>query len=207
VTAQLSPEAIAKPHLASSLANYDILHFAAHSTADNQYPWRSAIHLAAPGSTTQGTILRAAEIAGWKLPARLVVLSSCQSAGGRVLSGEGVQGLTSAFLSAGAQAVLATLWPVDDQITAEFMGQFYRSLEKGESLATSLKQAQVALHREPRTAHPFYWASFVLVGEGNLRLNLTRRSNPLPFVGLGVILTMVIGLAVRAVREKKRGTL
>jgi CHAT domain-containing protein len=179
-----------------SFADFDVLHFAAHSDANNAYPWRSSIHLCGYEDTVRGvtsrtnasessrewvrpgeevTTLYASEIAGWKLPVRLVVLSSCQSAGGRILSGEGVQGLTSAFLSAGARSVVATLWPVDDLVTAEFMKDFYRSLADGSSVSASLREAQLSLARNPATADPFYWSGFVLVGDAGLRVELARR--------------------------------
>jgi CHAT domain-containing protein len=166
-------------------AGFDILHFAAHSDANNQYPWRSSIHLSRDEWAEQPTasdespvmVLYASEIARWKLSSRLVVLTSCQSAGGRILSGEGVQGLTSAFLSAGAQSVLATLWPVDDLATTEFTKSFYRSLQDGNSVSASLREAQLLLAQDPQTADPFYWAGFVLVGDGDLRPELSSRRN------------------------------
>jgi hypothetical protein len=114
-----------------------------------------------------------------------------------------VQGLTSAFLSAGAGAVLAALWPVDDQVTAELMAQFYRSLEKGETLAVSLQQAQAHLWADPAMAHPFFWAGFVLTGDGSLRLDLPGRRNRLPLLTMGVILAGLLGFLLWAQRRKK----
>ncbi len=74
--------------------------------------------------------------------------------------------LSAAFLGAGAANVLASLWRVEDLATAELMQQFYRHLTAGTSLAVALAKAQRELIATPDTAHPFYWAGFVLVGEG-----------------------------------------
>jgi hypothetical protein len=183
---------------ASAFSGFDILHFAAHSTADNQSPWRSAIHL---GRTVE-PVLRASEIAGWKLPADLVVLSSCQSAGGRILSGEGVQGLTSAFLSAGVPAVVATLWPVDDLVTVELMTAFYEELHRGQSVSASIHEARCVLRRNPHTNHPFFWAGFVLIGEGNLRVDLVARLRTWPLWGLAVLILLIIWGSFGIVRKK-----
>jgi tetratricopeptide (TPR) repeat protein len=187
----------------AALAGFDILHLATHSVANDQSPWRSAIYLDMDTERAGWSVLRASEIAGWRLPARLVVLSSCESAGGRILSGEGVQGLTSAFLSAGVPAVLATLWPVDDQVTVDFMTAFYEELNKGESVSVSVGMAQDALKRRSRTAHPFYWAGFVLTGEGGLNVDL--RTNPrkwLPLWWVVVMVPFIVWLAVKYGRRK-----
>ncbi len=146
------------------------LHLAAHASLDDQNPWQSGIHLGPAGR------LSAAEIAGSRFNARLAVLAACSSGSGRLLSGEGVLGLTSAFLAAGVPAVVATLWPVDDAATARFSGFFYEALAEGLGADESLRQAQERLRAEPATAHPFFWSGFVLVGDGRPGLALTNRS-------------------------------
>lgn len=158
------------------LAPYGVLHFAMHSAMDDDSPWRSAVTLARQSSDGKPRSVPASEIADSRLPTRLVVLSSCESAKGRVLSGEGVQGLTSAFLAAGARAVVATLWPVDDAVTARFMEIFYTELARGRTAAEAVAQAQAVLRHDSLTAHPFYWAGFVLVGDGGLQLTFTPKS-------------------------------
>jgi tetratricopeptide (TPR) repeat protein len=157
------------------LAPYGVLHFAMHTAADDHSPWRSSIDLGAAASDSGPRMVSASEIATAKVCAKLVVLSSCESARGAILSGEGVQGLASAFLAAGARAVLATLWTVDDAVAARFMERFYEALANGESAAGAVGRAQAELRADPRTAHPFYWAGFELVGDGNLRLEFARR--------------------------------
>ena len=95
-------------------------HFAGHTEVDDQLPWRSA-RLANTGDS----MLTASAIASHRIGRPLVVLSSCESGGGRARSGEGVAGLATAFLVAGSPTVVATLWPVDDRVTARLIERFY----------------------------------------------------------------------------------
>ena len=175
VDAGLSDRGCAGEAWQTCLAPYGVLHFAMHTAADDHSPWRSSIELGAAAADSGPRMVSASEIATAKVGARLVVLSSCESARGAILSGEGVQGLASAFLAAGARAVLATLWTVDDAVAARFMERFYEALANGESAAGAVGHAQAELRRDPRTAHPFYWAGFELVGDGDLRLEFARR--------------------------------
>jgi len=173
------------------LIPYDVIHLAAHARTDDQAPWNSSIRL---GPGPQSESLRAGQIATMDLSARLAVLSSCESAGGRILSGTGVQGISSAFMSAGVPAVVATLWSVDDRVTATLMARFYSELSAGNTAAAALREAQLALKRNPETRHPFYWAGFILVGEGNVRVNLKKRWEPMPVVRGGLAVALAIAV-------------
>ena len=95
------------------------------------------------------------------IDAQLVVLSCCHSGRGKVKA-EGVVGLTRA---AGARSVLASLWAVDDKATYYFMESFYRHLKSGESASASLQQAMKKMRTIPKWSHPYYWASFFIVGD------------------------------------------
>jgi len=182
------------------LRGFDLLHLATHAEVDDQNPWQSALLLGA------GRVrLSAAAIARSRLDARLAVLAACASADGRLLSGEGVLGLASAFLSAGAPAVIATLWPVDDASTAALMERFYADLAAGKSAAAALAAAQAALRADPRTAHPFFWAGFVLIGDGEAGLPLAPRSflarrGPQLLAGLAALL--LLSVALRPARKR-----
>jgi tetratricopeptide (TPR) repeat protein len=181
--------------LPASLARYDVLHLAGHARIDEERPWRSSIHLNGGGSDARSRVLTASAIARTRLPARLAVLSTCSSAGGRVLSGEGVQGPAAAFLVAGVPAVVASLWPVDDASTRRLMRRFYGALARGETVAEALATCQAELRRAPRSSHPFHWAGFVVVGDGDLRVPLTR-TTPLERHAVPVILLALGILAV-----------
>ena len=81
------------------------------------------------------------------------------------MRGEGVIGLTRAFLYAGAPSVVVSLWQVADRSTADLMVRFYQQLDRTGNKAEALRRAKLDLLAAPRTSHPYYWASFVLVGE------------------------------------------
>ncbi|HEX2645355.1 MAG TPA: CHAT domain-containing protein, partial [Thermoanaerobaculia bacterium] len=114
-----------------------------------------------------------------RLDADLVVLSACETDSGEIRGGEGIIGLTRAFQYAGARSVLASLWRVEDEATAELMQRFYRHLKAGKPKDEALRAAQIELIRSPihipngrggqteRTvAAPYFWAALQLVGDG-----------------------------------------
>jgi hypothetical protein len=108
-------------------------------------------------------LLRLHEIVELRLAASLVVLSACETALGRDVPGEGMIGLARGFLHAGAGQVVASLWRVHDQGTAELMARFYAGLLRDRlAPAAALRQAQLALRAEPRWSSPYYWASFAI---------------------------------------------
>ena len=153
------------------------LHLALHAELDAVSPLDSALHLACPDGPVEGRddgLLRAWEILEQLvLDAELVVLSACSSGLGDEVGGEGLQGLSRAFQIAGARAVLASLWPVDDQGTRELMERFYRHLGRGVRKDEALHRAQKELlagdpddPEAPDYSHPWYWAAFQIWGEG-----------------------------------------
>jgi CHAT domain-containing protein len=111
------------------------------------------------------------EVFGLTLHARLLVLSACQTALGSgaasdVPAGDDWVGLSRAFLGAGAEHVIATLWAVEDRSTARVMKQLHGHLRAGDSVIAALSQAQRETLRNPATSGPFYWAGFVSIGGG-----------------------------------------
>jgi CHAT domain-containing protein len=174
---------------------YNILHFATHAELDEKDPLLSRILLTA--SDQEDGRLEVREIFEMELNASLVVLSGCETALGKLSNGDELSGLTRAFIYAGTPSVIASLWNVDDSSTAALMGSFYRNLKtmskvealrqaqlslihnevKGELLtqrgvggigkldeasrAKSLSQNAVSI------SHPYFWAPFILVGNGN----------------------------------------
>ncbi len=161
-----------RPLTPDDLSGHAVLHLATHARLDDQRPWSSEIVFNPDDPDGR---LRAAEIGALRLDARLAVLSACETGSGRVLSGEGVLGLSSAFLGAGVPAVVASLWPVEDAATARLMDRFYRELAGGRSVATALEEARAALRADEATAHPFYWAGFVVIGDGSVDVGLEER--------------------------------
>lgn len=150
-----------------------ILHFATHAHLDDRFPLDSAVVLSIPGDLEEGRdngLLQVWEIFEQvRLDTDLVVLSACSSALGEELGGEGLIGLTRAFQYAGARSVVASLWNVRDQATAELMVRFYRHLRSGLPKDEALQAAQIELIREPvggkDFSAPFFWAAFQLYGD------------------------------------------
>ena len=138
------------------------LHLATHGVLDPERPEHSYLLLAGADQETQR--LSIAEIAGLSLPANgLTVLSACETALGETVPGAALTTLAAAFSQAGAQSVIASLWQVNDAATREFMVAFHRALG-GMGRAAALQDAQRRVLGSARTAHPFYWAAFVLIG-------------------------------------------
>lgn len=173
---------------------YDILHFAAHTELKQDDPLSSAVLLAASGSDDGRLEVR--DVFGLDLKASLVVLSGCETALGKLSTGDELVGLTRAFIYAGTPSVVASLWKVDDASTAYLMSSFYKNL-KTKSKVESLRQAQldmirgnvsaqllaqrgvggigklsdarksaISAARAVSTSHPYFWAPFILVGDG-----------------------------------------
>lgn len=140
----------------------DILHFATHGYVDPEVPEFSGLLLHGEGETRY-EVLTAQDVWQWPLQARLVTLSACQTGLGKTVEGEGLLGLTRAFIYAGAQDVVCSLWPVSDESTAKLMTEFYKGLTAGKATEDALTEAQRSLIADEKTRHPFYWAGFVAV--------------------------------------------
>ncbi len=152
-----------------ALGGYRFVHFATHGLFDPQRPELSGLALSrfdALGRPRDDWILPPREVGALDLAAQMVVLSACRSGLGREVRGEGLVGLTQAFLHAGAARVLVSYWPVDDQATAALMERFYRGiLVHGLRPAAALRSAQLWMLRETPWQAPYYWAGFFLQGE------------------------------------------
>ena len=127
----------------------------------------------AQGDKNEDGLLEAWELMQLDLKADLAVLSACETARGRFGAGEGVIGLTWAMFVAGAPATVVSQWKVESASTRDLMLGFHRQPERRRSAkakvtkAEALRQAALKLMKNPETSHPFYWAGFVLVGDGN----------------------------------------
>ncbi|HKP71983.1 MAG TPA: CHAT domain-containing protein, partial [Pyrinomonadaceae bacterium] len=148
------------------LGRYRVLHFATHGLLDAERPQFTGLALSLVGETNADGFLRAAEVFNLKLGSPLVMLSACETGLGKERRGEGVIGLTRAFMYAGAPTVGVSLWSVADKSTAELMPDFYKRMFTGQASApAALRAAQVSMITNKRYSAPFYWAPFVLVGD------------------------------------------
>ena len=154
--------------MSNSLADYRILHIATHAFYDSKRPERSSILLSTVDERgrPENGFLQLRDIYNLDLSADIVVLSACQTALGRDVRGEGLVGFTRGFMYAGAQSVVASLWKVDDEATADLMGHFYKGMiEDGLPPAAALRRAQIELLQQKRWQAPYYWAAFTLQGD------------------------------------------
>jgi CHAT domain-containing protein len=222
--------------LVAALDGPDVIHMASHVRVDAQRPWHSGILIGREGagapprpSDTRAVApphdplalsasdsselaaglpgdpyVRASEISARRLDARLVVLSGCESALGRATLAEGVLGIALSFVCAGGQAVVASLWEVDDATTADLMETFYREMAAGRTVGAALRASQLAL-REKRP-HPFFWAGFVVIGDGDVGVVLAerppRRAGLLVALAGGLTMFIIGGWVIRNRRAK-----
>jgi CHAT domain-containing protein/Tfp pilus assembly protein PilF len=151
------------------LSQYRIIHFATHGFLNSRHPELSGLVLSLVNEEgkEQDGFLRSHEVYDLKLPAELIVLSGCRTGLGKEIKGEGLVGLTRAFMHAGSARVLVSLWDVNDEATAELMTRFYRRLLGDEKLspAAALHAAQISMANDEHWSAPYFWAGFILLGE------------------------------------------
>ncbi len=150
-----------------NLLGVPLVHFGTHAIADSADPDRSRLVFTSPDPARPYDFLFAREVAAIDLSTTiLVTLAACDTELGQSVAGEGIQGLSRAFLGAGAGSTISTLWRISDRPAAEFMHTFYAALNDGQSVSSSLRQAKLQFRRSGGPlAHPRYWAAYVLNGD------------------------------------------
>ena len=150
------------------LKRFRILHFATHTRLVDDHPELSSLLLSlvdAQGNPQDG-FLRLKDMYNLRIAAELVVLSACETALGKEVKGEGLISMVRGFMYAGTPRVIASLWKVDDDATAELMTEFYTQLLKNKrTAAAALREAQLKQYQKKSRRSPFYWAGFELQGE------------------------------------------
>jgi CHAT domain-containing protein len=147
-----------KYNFVSNFDNYKIVHLATHSGQSNtQKPWLAF----------SDKKLTLNEIYATKNQADLVVLSACKTSKGKLVSGEGVMSLARGFFISGTKSVVSSLWNINDKTTKEIMNSFYLNIKEGKSKSKSLQQSKLDYlsSNSGSMASPFYWSSFVLIGD------------------------------------------
>lgn len=145
----------------ADLRGYRVLHFATHAVVDERSVAGTALVLA-PGNGESGFV-GASDLSALHLEADLVVLSACRSAGGVVLGGEGIRGLTAPLLAAGARSLVATQWRIDDREVVPVVDAFYAALASGQPVIEALRTAKLRALAEGRS--PRAWAAFSVIGD------------------------------------------
>lgn len=149
---------VTRAAFAGAVARADVVHFQGHARHDRADPLASRLELADGWMTARDVF----DLRGVR--AELVVLAACESAANVVRTGDEPLGLIPAFLFAGAQSVLATLWPVHASSAAAAMRHFYDALDAGADRAQALRRAVLSVRADPRWSAPYHWAPFVLHG-------------------------------------------
>jgi CHAT domain-containing protein len=164
----LGAEAREETVKSEKLDAFRYIHFATHGFLDETKPDRSGILLSRASQSSEDGILRMGEIMRLRMNADLVTLSACSTGLGKLVNGEGILGITRTFFYAGARNVAMTLWNVNDSATATLMTSFYQHLNRGVAKSEALRQAKLHLLHgsEPLWHHPYFWAAFVIEGEG-----------------------------------------
>ncbi len=153
---------------ARDLKQYRVIHFATHGLLNAERPQFTGVVLSLVGNKgTKDGFLRTDEIFNLKLSSPLVMLSACETGLGKEKRGEGVIGLTRAFMYAGAPTVGVSLWSVADKSTADLMTDFYKNLfsKAGPPPASAMRAARQNMIAGKKYSAPFYWAPFILVGD------------------------------------------
>jgi len=193
----------------TDLTKYSILHFATHGVLDPKRPEHSGLFLSTikrDGQSQKGFV-GLSDIYNLHAPVDLVVLSACRTGLGKDVRGEGLVGITRGFMYAGASSVVASLWKVDDEATAELMKQFYINLLRGGMTpASALAAAQNSIRQQDRWRSPYYWAAFTIQGDSQSAIKPTRAASGHAFentVVAGSLLALMV-IVVSSYRRHKR---
>jgi CHAT domain-containing protein len=200
-------EATKQKFIGERMGDYKIIHLATHGLLDNEHPDLSGVVLSLVdehGNSVDG-FLRLHDIYGLDLSADLVVLSACRTGLGKNIRGEGAIGLSSGFMYAGATSVVASLWKVDDNATAEFMNYFYAAiLRDGATPSSALRTAKLEMRKQARWHEPFYWAGFILQGDYRNEVRHHSRSNWTKTLVITTVLVLAMAGIYFSLRAKRR---
>jgi len=154
--------------LKAEAGKHRTIQLATHGVLNNASPMYSHVVLTnSEGAVGEDGLLEAWEIMNLDLKADLAVLSACETARGRIGAGEGVIGLSWAMFVAGVPTTVVSQWKVESSSTTELMLEFHRSLKGGAGKSEAMRRAAMKVMADRRYDHPFYWAGFVVVGDGN----------------------------------------
>jgi CHAT domain-containing protein len=172
----------------SASPKYDVIHIVSHTQLNDQIPTLSSLVFRPDSVLQEDGLLHSFELYQMQLNAKLVVLSGCNTGMGRLQLGEGLLSLGRSFFYTGVRSLVYTLWPVADKSSAKLISIFYSQLVKNKGLEISLQSAKIQYLAEadPAKSHPFYWASYQIVGKvDSIQLN---KWNPVMFISVFVFI-------------------
>ncbi len=168
---------------------YDVIHFASHGLLDEENPLFSKLVFSpySVDSINDG-FLNVREVLGLKIPAEMVVLSACNTGAGEVISGEGVQSISSGFFYAGAKSLALTLWTANDESTTLLMDSYYKNLEEGKPKSNALRLAKLSYlqNTDELGGHPYYWSHVIVSGNNQPIVRSSRLWVYILFVAIGM---------------------
>lgn len=186
---QFGADDATKQAFLNRLADYDVFHFAMHSFFYEDDFNQSCLVFSG------GEKLYFSELYALHIPARMAVLSACNTGNGRLVKGEGIMSLARAFTYAGVASTVVSLWQAPDKETAEIMTLFYAGIAEGLSKSSALARAKrLFLANNPMKRHPYFWAGFVANGDDSPLVSGSRHGVTWTGIGLGLVLVSVVFL-------------
>ena len=177
-------------------SGFDILHLAIHGSASKGDSIDAKLYFRDKSNQAEDGILYPYELYNLDLAANMVVLSACETGLGNYKKGEGVFSMARAFAYAGCPSIVMSLWKVNDQIASRMMSDFYRGLNRGIKINSSLRASKLKYldKADELTAHPFYWAAFVPIGQSKA---ITATSDSYFYWILGIMAVFIAWLSLK----------
>jgi CHAT domain-containing protein len=175
--------------------NFDIIHLAMHTLVDDSRPAFSKMLFTAGAEGSNDGMLNTYEVYSIPLNAMMVVLSSCNTGTGMLVTGEGILSLARGFLYAGSRSAVMSMWEVEDIAASEVIRSFYENMRGGQAKSSALRNARLKFLRDAtqKKSHPYYWAALVIYGD----------DTPLWFnrvnIYIGLLLLLLVTMALVAV--------
>jgi CHAT domain-containing protein len=204
-------EMATEEHFKQYASQYDILHLAMHTHINDEYPLTSTLRFYPGKKDKEDGQLHTYEIFGMDLNSRMVVLSACSSGNGKLEKGEGINSLARAFLYAGTESIIMTLWDVEDGASRELITYFYEFLAQGHNKDKALRMAKLKYLENCsylKEGHPYFWSGYVVYGNNAPvvypYLSLARiKSNPW-WISLALLFVISSLLLWRKYRQNNR---
>ena len=180
-------------HFKEAAGHYNILHLAMHSLIDDENPLYSRLIFTQSGDTLEDDKLHVYELYNMELPAHMVVLSACNTGSGKLVRGEGAMSLARAFAYAGCPSTVMSLWRAHDQSTADLMRTFFQQIVTGKDKHQALRNAKLNYlqQADAATAHPYFWANFVLSGDTS-SISMQTGIGRYWFIAIGLLLLLFL---------------
>ena len=199
-TEKLTGQQATESNFRQQLGAYSILHIASHGELNDLNPMHTRLRLVEEDRRDHDGSIYVGELYGLKLPAELVVLSSCDTGAGKILAGEGAVSLAKGFFYAGAKTVVMSLWKANDKSSYSIMKDFYQHLASGINKAESLRMSKLIYLKQAKgfEKHPHFWAQFVVSGD----TNPLPKSAPLDWGWSLVIAIAVVGVPIALIKTR-----